>query len=242
MKTDFITYRGQSSDRFGLRVYNEMVYSSPEADISFEELPGVDGDVAMDNKRYKGVTREWPARLISPEGDRVEKQAKKISDWLKADTGWGDLEWTGDPGYIYRAIHYQPIDVERMLVNFGSATLRFRLKPFKYLDWGLNARDITETKILNNPERFESQPLIELTVIGSVDLKINDTVFPLKNTNGSLMIDCEAEYCSDSGGNANEKAEFYPYPRLVPGENVFSWSGAGTLSKIVVTPRWRCLV
>lgn len=240
--TAIIKYRGLSSDKFGLRVINDMEYSSPEADISFESLPGVDGEMAIDNKRYKGVNRSWPVRMISPEGDRIEKQAKKVSDWLKSKPGWYDLEWSGDPGYIYKAIYYESIDVKRLLENFGSAILKFKLKPHKYISWGLDRKDITKTKILSNPELYDSLPLIELTATGSVELIINDKKYALKNLNGSITIDCEAEFCSDSGGNANEKAEFYPYPRLTPGKNVFSWKGAGTVTRLVVTPRWRCLV
>lgn len=239
---DFIKYRGLSSDKFGIRVINDMEYSSPEADISFEELPGVDGDIAIDNKRYKGVKRNWPVRFISPEDARVEKQAKKIADWLKSKPGWDYLEWSGDPDYVYLALYYESIDVKRLLLNFGSAVLKFRLKPHKYIKWGLSPKDITKTKILNNPEKFDSLPLIELKAVGSVDLIINEKRFSLKNLNGSITIDCDAQYCSDSGGNANEKAEFYPYPKLSPGENVFRWEGQGSVTRLVVTPRWRCLV
>lgn len=235
-----IKFNNQLSEKFGLRVLNEMEYTSPEYDYSLIELSGVDGDLAIDNHRFKGTDISFPVTIRSDH--RVETSARKISSWLKSRQGWSDLEWSGDPGYVYNALYVEQIDVQRKLETYGAAVLTFRLKPFKYLKSGLRTIDITTSKVLKNPEAFESKPVIKIYGTGSIDLKINDSAYSLKGMNGYLIIDCEYQFCEDSGGNANEKAAFYPYPQLKTGDNTFSWSGSGTVTKVEVTPRWRCLV
>ena len=86
-------YKGINSLDMYMHIRNEIVFTSPEADIDFVEVLGRDGELAIDNERLKGVPFSIPITLKLPEDITIEQVATEIAAWLKNDIGWYPLRF-----------------------------------------------------------------------------------------------------------------------------------------------------
>ena len=66
-------YKGVNSLDMYMRIRNEIVFTSPEADVDFIEVLGRDGELAIDNERLKGVPFSIPVTLKLPEDIQSSK-------------------------------------------------------------------------------------------------------------------------------------------------------------------------
>ena len=125
--------------------------------------------------------------------------------------------------------------IEKQLYNFP---IEFRCQPFGYLLDGVNPIEITRkgTTIYNGKATHESLPLIIVYGSGSTAITINNRTFNITDINdGHIKIDSSIPEVLEGKGKYM-KGQF---PYLDIGENVISWSG--NISKIEITPNWRCL-
>lgn len=240
----YFTYKGRSSKDFGLVINEEFSFTAPERDVILHEVPGLDGDLIVDNGRLKGFNKSFAVNLFVPDGKTISQVANEISEWLKNDVGWGRLTFSGYPGYYFKAICYESFDIGDILKTFGKAVITFRLKPYKYRVDSLQMIELANGQTLTNPEKRNAKPLIKIAGTGNVTLKNNGVDWLiLTAVDGYLTID-SAQMSTHKDGlqqfqkmNANIKPLF---PLLYPGENKITWTG--TVTKVEITPRWEAVV
>ena len=85
----FIKFDGKKSSDFGLKIINDIEFSSTSYDVETIEVPGRDGVLLKDNQRLKPVKREFPMKINTVE--RLSTSEIAISDWLNVK-GWKELE------------------------------------------------------------------------------------------------------------------------------------------------------
>lgn len=241
---NYFIYKGKTSKDFGLKIHNDLVFTAPERDVELLEVPGLDGDLVIDNGRLKGFNKRFSVSLIVPKGKTINQSAKEISEWLRNDVSWDKLTFTGYEGYYYEAICYETFDIQDILRTFGKAVITFRCKPYKLKNDGQSVLTITSGQTLINPEKCIAKPLIKVTGTGDITLKNNGVDWLiLKSVDGFLLID--SKNMSVSKGvisyfekmNANLKPLF---PVLNQGNNAITWTG--TVTKVEITPRWEAVV
>ncbi|EJE7236826.1 phage tail protein, partial [Clostridium botulinum] len=71
-----------------------------------------------------------------------------------------------------------------------------------------------------------------------ISLNINGEVIKLKNVNNYIELDPEIQECYRDTLNCNNDMQG-EFPIFKVGENRISWTG--NVSKIEITPNWRCL-
>lgn len=236
-------YGGRKSSDMGLTISAETSQTSPGYDIEFEEVPGRDGDMAIDNKRLLPFV--YPVRtFLQPENMSIELAASKISQWLKNDVRYKPLRLSWDPEYQYSAIFYDQYDIENQLPSFGRIALNFKCHPVKYHLSGLQKKAFTSSAFLFNPEKRAAKPLIEITGTGNITLQNNGTDWLiLTAVDGSISIDSQTMSVFKGTSMAFNKmnAGLKPlFPLLAPGDNEITWTG--NVSKIEITPRWEAVV
>ena len=59
----FIKFDGKKSSDFGLKIINDIEFSSTSYDVETIEVPGRDGVLLKDNQRLKPVKREFPMKI-----------------------------------------------------------------------------------------------------------------------------------------------------------------------------------
>lgn len=217
----------------------EFSLVSPGYDVTLEEISGVDGDIATDNKRYKGLTRGIPVFLEHVRN--VNQSADEISNWLKTDVGWHELTFSDNAGFVYTAMHYEQFDIQKTLLQYSKSIINFRLKPYKFYQSGLTEIQLTNGQTLNNIGSRPARPLIKVIGSGDMTLSIGDQIINLKGVDTGIIIDILADTVVNINGRIPEwtKLYTYPLPKMPVGEFTLSWTGAESVSMI---PRWEALL
>ena len=124
--------------------------------------------------------------------------------------------------------------IENQLYNF---LIVFKCQPFGYLLSGKNIIELVQQIPIDNPGTYKSLPLITVYGTGACTLIVNGTSYPITNIYGAISLDSDIEEVLNNKGEYFESDYF---PELQVGENIISWIGSG-VTKVEITPRWRCL-
>lgn len=240
----YIEYLGERSDdpKFGLKLLNEIQFTSPEHVIEFKEVDGLDGELAIDKERKKNVQKPFSFVVVKQEGRTIEEQITNTNNWLKTNVGWHPLTWGGEPNYIYTAISHQQYPIDRMFATFGKAVIQFTAKPYKFIDHGLVERVVANGQILYNEGSVPAEPLIKITGNGDIALTIGTSTHRLKGVDKGIIIDCKSMIINTLDGlrPAGEKVESLPLPKIPLGQSAITWTG--DVSEVKITPRWELVV
>ena len=239
----YFEYNGRKSSEFGLRIENDISFTSPEADVEFVEVLGKDGELAIDNKRLKGFDFPVPVRLYAPVGKTVDQVATEISYWLKADIGWKPFYFSGSPDYEYVAMCYQSFSITENLKRNGRAVITFKMKPYKFLK-GQGTLTLTNGQTLTNEGFRASQPLIRVDGTGDITLQNNGKDWlKLTDVVNYIKVDSEAMSVYREIGNPMFPKMYSTlkpmFPILEVGDNTITWEG--TVEKVEIEPRWESI-
>lgn len=237
MNKAWFEYKGINSLDMNLRIVNNIIFPSPEADIEFVEVVGRDGELAVDNQRLKGVNFPIPVRLKP--NVSVSSAATRISEWLKGDIGWHPLRFSGSPEYEYSAICYEQFNIQETLKRYGKTVITFRLKPYKRRT-DKRVFTLTNGDKIYNPEKRISKPRICIEGNGDIAFQNNGMDWLLLlGVDGSITVDSEMMSVYKGDRNQFDKmiSTLSPmFPALEPGGNKITWTG--NVSKIEIDPRW----
>lgn len=238
---NYFTFNSQSTTDFGLYVSRKSIYTMPERDVTFVEVPGRDGDVLIDNGRYKNVNISYDIGLNS-----IGTQMPNIKQWL-AQKGYLHLSDSYQTGYYRLANYSSQLDIEEIIKNFGTATVTFNCKPYMYKTSGDTATWYTGTAgdgysvTITNPESYPSAPLFRIVGSGTCGITVNGVAIsvniPAADTR--VDIDCELQSAFREMVLKNNNLTTTVFPLLQPGDNTIAFTGNTT--SLRVTPRWRRL-
>ena len=235
-----LIYNGRRSLDYGLMVTGKTVYNGAQRDVTVIEVPGRDGNLIIDNGRYKNVPIRYDLAIVPgmTPFDFAEL-AQIIKDWLLPDAGYHELWDDYDPRYYRLGAYTGSVDIEQELTSLGSCSLSFDCKPFRYSVEGQQAVTLTAAGTLYNGEVYASKPYIKVTGSGDITLTINGTDYELDDVDGYIELDSELMDAYKGTSNQNSKLTAGDFPKLIPGLNSISWTG--TVTSVSIVPRWCCL-
>ncbi|SDD06627.1 phage tail family protein [Peptococcus niger] len=239
----YFFYNGRSSREFGLRILNDMSLQIPEYDMEFIEIPGRDGDLAVDNRRYKSVERSFRCHLVLAKGQRLDQAAVAIATWLSGKPGYHKLLWSGEPGYFWQAIHVQGVNIVESLRQFGAVELTFRCQPGKYMAAGDRWFDVPAEPglTLHNRYNMVSHPTWKIVIPQD---KTDSVTISIRGGDGIYMEGAKGEIIFDTENNiltgtldriVGDRPCFPPYSRV----EISLRASQGT--QVFVKPNWRTL-
>lgn len=166
-----IIFDGKSSDNYGIVVEVLPDYSSAEKNIEFIDVPGRNGQIAIDNGTYKTVERKYNIACGKDAPNEFKSSAKAISQWLNRGIGFCRLEDSYEPEIYRMAAYAGPTDISNIYGMAGRAEITFTCQPERYLKSGeipINlAASIGETDksiVIKNGTEYTSKPLIKIFV------------------------------------------------------------------------------
>lgn len=227
------TFGEHSTTEFGLIISKKKIYSTPARNVSFLSVPGRCGDVISDDGSYPNIEVSYTVGCKN-----IGSQLENIASWL-SQPGYLKLSDTYMPNFFRLAANVSGQSWDEQLLNFGEATLTFNCKPFRYLVSGENTTTFTTSGTITNPTSFSSLPHIKITGSGNVTLHVNSNSYLLSAISPNIEIDSEMMSVYRGTTLLNNKAGFDEFPVLEPGDNSISWTG--TVTKVEIVPRWRCL-
>ena len=168
---NYIEFGGVKSSDYDIYVSGEGVFKSAERDVEFVEIPGRDGEFALDKNRFKNA--EVPYRVINQEADLTDFRTKlsAFRNAMLSKKGYQRLEDTFHPDEFRMGVYAGPMDIEPILYNTASEfELKFNCKPQRYLKSGETEVTVASGGAITNPTLFNSKPILLVTGYGDIDI------------------------------------------------------------------------
>lgn len=234
----WFSYKGKSSDSFGLYIQKKNSFDSAERDVSYQSVPGRNGDIIIDNGRYKNLDLPYSIGIVS-ESEFIQS-IDDLKNWLIPETSYYQLYDSYDPAHYRLASVSDGLSIEQLLSNYGTTTLKFNCKPFRYSFFGNRVTTLTQSgSAIKNRERYSSLPYMRIFGSGDITLFVNDTAFYFYDVNEFVEIDSDMMNCFKNTSNLNNQMQSDGFPVFDVGKNIISWTG--NVEKIEVKPRWRTI-
>lgn len=241
----FFSYNGRSSADFGLHIESKNIFSAPAFDLSFQSIPGRNGDLLLSNNRFSNISVSYTVFV-------ARQNAQELADILWAVKGWlytqpdryHSITDSYDPGFVRYGVIKEGLDIEEQLNRLGLFTVTFSCKPFRYSLAGSEPVTLAASGgTLHNPFPFPSRPYLCIEGNGSGTLTIqsakSNATWSFTNIDGYVEADSEQMNFYKVTQLKNHTVTGDGFPVLQPGENVLSCSGG--ITGLTVTPRWCCL-
>lgn len=234
----WFNYKGKSSDNFGIYIQEKSVFSVPAKDVTYQSVPGRNGDIIIDNGRHKNLELPYKVAIISK--SRFLYNVDDIKNWLIPDTNYYKLYDSYDLEHYRLATVTQSIPIDQVLRKYGTATLTFNCKPFRYSFVGDNTITLTESdSVIKNREQYNSLPYLRIVGNGDIILYINNIALYLYDVDEYVEIDSDMMNCFKGTINLNNKMQSDGFPVFDVGKNIISWTG--NVEKVEIKPRWRTI-
>jgi phage-related protein len=231
-------FNGRSCAEFGIVASGSSTFNAPVRDITMAAVPGRNGDLVIDNGRFKNISVTYPVFIHRD----FSNNAMKARAWLRGDAGYKRLEDEYDHDCFRLGVFTGPLDFDMKFLNLaGEAYLTFNCKPQRFLKSGEKTISFAEVGTLHNFTMFEAQPIITVYGSGAGTVSISGCTVEIKAMEDQITLDCElmdAYQKVGEGASQNMNGSIYApdFPVLVPGENTISWTGGVTAVDII--PRW----
>ncbi len=234
----YFYYKEVKSLDENLYIQKKNTYAGAQRDVSFISVPGRDGDLIVDNKRFKNVDIFYKVAVL--EGIYgVPEIAHRVKSWLCSEPGYFELIDSYNPDYYRLAAYADTFNLEQELKCWGTSTIKFNCKPYRYRLDGKQPIELSAASTIQNPEAFASKPYIKINGSGNISLSINGELYAFRDVDGYIEVDSETMNAYKGTTSQNSKMYTSTFPELKKGANSILW--IGTVSSVEIIPRWRCL-
>lgn len=228
---NYLTYNGIKTSDYGIYISGAESYNAPEVDLTYQTVPGRNGDLIFDNRRLKNLTVRYPAFIR----EGFELKARAFIQQMLADPGYKTLLSTYDADHFRQAVFAGPVS---FVTGPGNRSAKFDLvfncKPQRFLTSGTTATNLTASGTITNPTAFQALPLIR--VYGAGTVTINGTAVTINTAGSYTDIDSDIQDCFRGTVNCNNNVTLTDFPTLSPGSNTVTL-GTG-ITQVRITPRW----
>lgn len=229
-----LTFAEFQSNDFGVWISGEGTYDAPERDVEMISIPGLSGDLAIDNNRFKNITITYPAFISKGFDSRFDL----FKAAMLSKRGYQRLTDTYHPDEYRLAVFAGPMEPKTGPYNKGGTfDIAFNCKPQRFLCSGEEVKTLTANGSITNPTFYTAKPLIRVygagtLMVGSVSITIAANPFDY------IDIDSDMQSCFSGASSAGNYVTIpgLAYPTLPSGTTgVTKTSG---ISRVEITPRW----
>ena len=227
---NYLTYDGKSLRDYGVYVNGTYTFSAPQRNITKVVIPGRNGTLTIDNKRFENIEVSYEAFIIREFAENIEG----LRNYLSTTAGYRRLEETYHPDEFRMARFVSGLSVTATpLMREGNFTLKFDCMPQRFLKSGEIPVEFTAAGSIFNPTLQQAKPM--LRVWGNGTVGIGSATLTIAGTTNYTDIDCESmdAYYGATNRNGNISGTF---PVLEPGANGVALGGS--ITKVQITPRW----
>ena len=246
----WLTFGGRPISDFNVYISGAGTFGAPERDRKSVVIPGRDGELTIDNGRYKNIKVSYPAFIAKDYSQNVAA----LRNYLLSFTGYARLEDTYHPDEFRMARYTGAFDGGSTKgMNAGSFKIDFDCMPQRWLKsgeqvlTGFYSRESTGSLVhIQNPGYMVAKPLIKVTLTdaSTAQITINNVEIDVSNTEGPMYVDCEIQeaYSVLDQSSMHEYLTLADgvFPSLKPGDNIVGLYCPAYEGRIDVeiTPRW----
>ena len=227
-------FNGKSSKDFGVYISGLNTFGAPERDVDIISISGRNGDLTIDNGRYKNIDVSYPAFIF----DRFDNNIEGLRNFLLSQSGYKRLEDTYHPNE-YRLARYKSGLTPKVIDELyaGEFDLTFDCYPQRYLKSGDQIITMTADGSLFNEYAQIAKPIIRAYGTGS--FTVGDVTVTINSADDYTDIDCELQeaYKDDLTTNCNANITLNDgiFPSLISGENAITLDG---ITQLDIKPKW----
>lgn len=231
---NWFTFNGKSSKDFGVYISGLNTFGAPERDVETISISGRNGDLTLDNGRYKNIDISYPAFIF----DRFDNNIEGLRNFLLSQKGYQRLEDTYHPNE-YRMARYKGGFSAKVIDELyaGEFDLTFDCYPQRYLKIGEQVITITTDSSIYNEYMQIAKPLIR--AYGTGTFTIGDISVQITTADDYTDIDCELQeaYKDDLTTNCNANIVLLngDFPSITSGDNEITLDG---ITQLEIKPRW----
>lgn len=157
MKTGLLNYFGFVSDTFGFYPTGKNAHNAAERDVTVYQIAGRNGDLFVDNGRYKNIEVTYPCFTVD-----FAANEQKIRNMVAVHRDeYGYLSDTYDETHYRLGRLVGGIEFEPVRGNAANFDLTFDCDPRRFLKTGDDEIPIENGgDTIENPTIFEARPLI----------------------------------------------------------------------------------
>lgn len=232
MRQQYFMFDGKSSRDFAAWINGNGIFDSPERDTENIQIPGRNGDLTIDNGRYRNLKLRYPSYIR----EDFQQNFDALKAWLESRRGYKRLVDSYYPDRFRRAKFKGPLEPAMGALNrYGTFEIAFDCDPRHFLKDGEKTKDFTSSGSIMNPTHFDALPLMR--VYGTGTVTIGDVAVTIRSADVYTDIDCELEEAYKGSVNCNDNITVgsVDFPRLKEGSNNIYLSG---VSKVELMPRW----
>lgn len=224
------------NSNYDIHIDQSEIYQTPEKDYEFVEVPGLNGNLLFDNRRFKNIT--IPINCFIRTNFPVRFRA--LMNYLLSTNGYQKLYLPQDEGYYRLGVFHRATQSDTGAFNkSGKFTLEFECKPQRFLTTGDSLMEVTESTI-TNPTNFEAKPMIRFYGNGSFTVNGYTVTVAGRSASQYIDIDCEMMTCSNGATNlASYVTLTSGYPVLKSGSNAVTYTSDSSVSSpLQMKYRW----
>lgn len=224
-----LTFGNVSLSDYSCFYDGSQMWKKPQRNFDLYNVPGKNGDLAIDMGNYSNVTRSFNCFINKD----FSLNYSSLIDALTEVQGYQRFECSEEPDVFMYALFNDQTEPDMWQFNTkGTFILNFDFKPQKWLKMGENAIDVTNLTLIN-PTHQLALPLLECVGTGSIT--INDSVLTLANNTTTTFIDCEIEDAYEGNINRNGDLTIVNGFPVLTDSNTISMTG---FTSVKLYPRW----
>ena len=236
------TYNGINSADMGLKIQSKNVFSAPQYDVTFQSIPGRNGDLIVPNGRYPNMQVTYSVFLPARTTSELATKITAVKNWLyKEQNTYHPLSDTYDTVFFREAVFASQLDIEDELNRIGTFTVSFSCKPLKYANAGQTAITVSSGGTLTNPYAFDSKPLIQINGTGAGTVTFANSngnlTLTLSAIDSFVMLDCEQMTIYKGATQKSDTVSSSGFPVLY-GKSTTTVTFTGGVTSLQITPRW----
>lgn len=230
---NFLTFNNKDSTDFSVWISGSGTFDAPGRDVEMIAVDGRNGDLTVDNGRFKNIDVKYPA-FISHD---FKENFDAFRAFLLSHKGYQRLEDTYHPEEFRMGIYKEAIKPSVKTLNrSGTFTLTFHCKPQRFLKIGEEKLTFSDEATLINPTLYAALPLVRVYGTGTVGIGANS--IEILSADEYTDIDCYIQDAFKGSTNCNSNIRLLSesFFILEPGINGIQL-GAG-ITSIEIVPRW----
>ena len=144
------TFNGVNCTAYGIAISGEGSYDAPQRDSTTLAIPGRNGDLILDNGRWKNITLKYPAFVVG----NFPTNVAAITEWLMYPLGYARLEDDYHTDEYRMAIFSGGLSYEPTAWNqHAKFDIKFNCKPQRFLKSGETSVNLADGAN-NNPRNI----------------------------------------------------------------------------------------
>lgn len=164
------TFDGESSADYGVYLTGEGVFNAPERAVEMLEIPGRNGNFALDEGRFENIEVTYKAGMFDVTEANFASKIEAFRNWLCSKVGYVRLSDDYNPNEYRMAVYSKGVKVDHDFLIAGEFEITFNCKPQRWLTSGETAVSVASGGTLTNPTLFDSSPLLEVKGYGNITI------------------------------------------------------------------------